>query len=66
MNLQEQRFACLRMAMELGCKADSIMPLAREMKEYIEGPPFAPAVAAVEAAANLDAVADCGTALAEP
>ena len=59
MNLQEQRFACLRMAMELGCKADSIMPLANQMKEYIEGPPFAPAAVAVAETANLDAVSDC-------
>src|SRR5262245_41118221 len=67
MNLQEQRFACLGLAIALGCKARSIMHLAREMKEYIEGPPYVPAVTvAVASTEKLDAVADCGTALAEP
>ena len=49
--------------MELGCKADSVVQLARQMSEFIEGPPLAPATTT---AASLDAVADCGTALAEP
>jgi len=69
MNLQEQRFACLRMAMELGCKADSIVQLAREMSEFIEGAPVAapaPVAEAKQPEASPDAIAACGTALTEP
>src|SRR5512138_3072576 len=75
MNLQEQRIACLRMAMELGCTADSIVHVARELNAFIDdGTAPAPAEVAAEApvddAAEIertaDAIAACGTVLDEP
>jgi hypothetical protein len=61
MDLQEQRLTCLRMALEMGCKADSVVAVANELMSFLTSGvgPFA-----AKSPSEEDAIAACGTALA--
>ena len=63
MDLQDQRIACLRMAIEMGCKTDSVVSTAAELMNFITGgvAPTVPAVAPATEEANADRIAACGT-----
>ena len=37
MDLQEQRLTCLRMALEMGCKADLVVAVANELMSFLNG-----------------------------
>jgi|RhiMetdeSRZDD1v2_1073273.scaffolds.fasta_scaffold160863_1 hypothetical protein len=64
MDLKEQRITCLRMAIDMGCKPDAVIPTATELMNFVTGgtaPP--PATVAEPQAPATDAIAACGTAL---
>ena len=62
MDLQEQRLTCLRMALEMGCKADSIVSVATELLTFLSGEAAAAKSPAEERSEEV--IAACGTALA--
>ena len=63
MDLQDQRIACLRMAIEMGCKTDSVVSTAAELMNFITGgvAPTVPAIASATEEANAERIAACGT-----
>jgi hypothetical protein len=64
MDLQEQRIACLRMAIDLGCKSDTVIATANELMSFVtSGAASPPATVAESEAPVSDAIAACGTAL---
>ena len=63
MDLQEQRLTCLRMALEMGCKADSVVAVANELMTFLNGGEPSAARSPSEEISE-DAIAACGTALA--
>ena len=63
MDLQEQRLTCLRMALEMGCKADSIVSVATELLAFLSGGAPAAAKSSAEQRPE-EVIAACGTALA--
>ena len=77
MEQHDRRMECLRMAFELGGKADPVVSAAQQLLDFVAGPPSAvqPAqVATTEGAAEEqesarpadDAIAACGTVLVMP
>jgi hypothetical protein len=63
MDLQEQRLTCLRMALEMGCKSDTVVNVATELMAFLSG--VAPVAANSPAEEKSEEViAACGTALA--
>lgn len=63
MDLQEQRLTCLRMALEMGCKADSIVSVATELLAFLSDEAPAAAKSPAEERSE-EVIAACGTALA--
>jgi|EndMetStandDraft_5_1072996.scaffolds.fasta_scaffold03470_3 hypothetical protein len=61
MDLQEQRLTCLRMALEMGCKSDTIVKVATELQAFLSG--VAPAAANSGEERSDEVIAACGTAL---
>jgi hypothetical protein len=64
MDLQEQRLTCLRMALEMGCKADSVVAVANELMTFLTGGVGPSAGTSASEEISEDAIAACGTALA--
>ena len=63
MDLQEQRITCLRMAVDMGCKADSVFNLANNLMGFVTSGAVPSAVAPPPAAASVDHTAATETAL---
>jgi hypothetical protein len=63
MDLQEQRLTCLRMALEMGCKADSVVSVASDLLAFLSGGTPAAAASTAEEKSE-EVIAACGTALA--
>src|SRR5258708_39967 len=63
MDLHDQRIACLRMAIDLGCKPDTAIRVASDLMTFVtSGAPTSAAQTTAEEAAP-DRIAACGTAL---
>src|SRR5262245_56075815 len=63
MDLQEQRLTCLRMALEMGCKADTIVSVATDLLDFLSGGSPTAAHSPAEEKSE-EVIAACGTALA--
>src|SRR5262245_27741701 len=63
MDLQEQRITCLRMAVDMGCQADSVFTLANNLMGFVTSGAVPSAVASPPVAASVDHTAATGTAL---
>ena len=63
MDLQEKQLTCLRMALEMGCKANSVVAVANELMTFLNGGEPSAAKSPSEEISE-DAIAACGTALA--
>ncbi len=62
MDLQDQRIACLRMAIDMGCTSDTAIRVAMDLMDFVaSGTLLSPSKAA-----TADPVAACGTILAAP
>lgn len=64
MDLQEQRLTCLRLALEMGCKADSVVAVASELMTFLTDGMVPSAAKSSPEERSEDAIAACGTALA--
>ena len=63
MNLHDQRIACLRMAIDMGCKPDLVIQVASDLMGFVMSGATSPAAAPSTEAASAEAIAACGTAL---
>jgi hypothetical protein len=63
MDLQEQRITCLRMAVDMGCKADSVFGLANTLMDFVKSGAVPSAVASAPVAVSEDRTAAPETAL---
>ena len=63
MDLQEQRITCLRMAVDMGCQADSVFTLANNLMGFVTSGAVPSAVASAPVAASVDHTVATGTAL---
>src|SRR5215475_16217647 len=62
MDLQDQRIACLRMAIDMGCTPDTAIGVAMGLMDFVASGTIPPP----SKAATPDPVAACGTVLAAP
>src|SRR5262245_10195287 len=62
MDLQEQRITCLRLAVDMGCQADSVFSLANTLMGFVTSGAVPSAVASPPVAASVDHTAATGTA----
>ncbi|KAB2919506.1 MAG: hypothetical protein F9K29_05465 [Hyphomicrobiaceae bacterium] len=62
MELQDQRIACLRMAIEMGCKPDAVVGMAGELMDFVMNGAPAPAKS-MPAEPAASSIAACGTVL---
>src|SRR5258705_10764180 len=63
MDLQEQRITCLRMAIEVGCKADSVVAVASDLRSFVTSGAAPSTVKSQPEEGSADATAACSPAL---
>ena len=63
MDLHDQRIACLRMAIDMGCKPNSVIQVASELMGFVLSGVTSPTPAPSTETASAEAIAACGTAL---
>jgi hypothetical protein len=62
MDLQDQRIACLRMAIEMGCKPDSVVATATDLMNFItSAAPTVPTTVTTPEVSEAERIAACGT-----
>ena len=62
MDLQDQRIACLRMAIEMGCKPDSVVATATDLMNFItSAAPTVPITVTTPEVSDAERIAACGT-----
>ena len=63
MDLQEQRIMCLRIAIDMGCKADAVVGMASELMKFVTNGDVPSVAKSQSEERSADAIAACGTAL---
>ena len=63
MDLHDQRVACLQMAINMGCKPDTVIQVASELMGFVMSGASSPGPAPSTETASAEAIAACGTAL---